>query len=130
MENDPDSGKGDIAQAVDTFFDRIISLMPVYVGRLKPMTFAALISFGLLLALLPIIIEQKRLGASGENEMQKRLWILYLVILLLVILKVFSELTGVIYNSLMIQHNKQHYANVHWVAEYARAKRSGATLTS
>ena len=116
--------KGDLANVVDTFFDRVTDYFPppVYVGRGKAMMVSILVSLIVLyISLQPAMKMKEEAGTPMEEVMA----IGVIVACVIVSLFVQKTVAGVVYNMAMYDLNRQHFANTHWVSEYNKAKSPG-----
>jgi len=113
--------KGDLATAVDTFFDRFIDYLPppVFVGRGNSMKVSILVSLVVLVvSLLPAI----KMKEEATNPMEEMTAIAIIIACVLLTIFVQKTVAGVVYNFDMYALNRQHFANTHWVGQYSKAK--------
>ena len=113
--------KGELSNAVETFFDRFKDYFPppVFVGRGQSMMISMLVSLVVLfMALQPAM----RMKKEATNPMEEIIAIGVIVICFIMTLTVQKTVAGVFYNMSMYGLNRQHFANTHWVSEYTRAK--------
>lgn len=113
--------KGDLADAVDTFFDRVRDYFPppVFVGRGQATMVSVLVSLVVLfISLQPAM----KLRENATTPMEEITAVGVIVACVIVTLFVQQTLTGVVYNFSMHSLNRQHIANTHWVSEYRKAK--------
>ena len=113
--------KGDLSNAVDTFFDRFKDYFPppVFVGRGQSMMISLLVSLVVLFIALQPAMKMKR---EATNPMEEVTAIGIIVACVLITLMVQKTVAGIVYNMSMYGLNRQHFANTHWVTEYSRAK--------
>jgi hypothetical protein len=118
--------KGPYAEAVDTLFDRLRELYPVYVSPRRA-TLVALAAGAAVVALLaPALrfhVGRLRAPATAEAHLASTGVVLgaALGVALLV-----STLRDVLFRADMVGANKLHFALEHWVTRYVRAAREGA----
>lgn len=114
------------AEAVDVCCDRLFSLLPTFVSPMQSYLVGAVVGSLALLALTPVVARAYDESQSpAATPLQQVRWVGYLsasVVLGLLAGKVASD---VVYKRDMVKYNKQHYALVYWVGEYARAMRQG-----
>lgn len=113
--------KGDLANAVDTFFDRFREYLPppVFVGRGQSMMVSILVSIIVLVISLQPAMKMKE---EAKNPMEEITAIGIIVACVIVTMFVQKTVAGVVYNFAMYGLNRQHFANTHWVTEYSKAK--------
>ena len=113
--------KGDLSNAVDTFFDRFTDYFPppVFVGRGQSMMISILVSLVVLFLALQPAMRMKR---EATNPMEEVMAIGVIVACILMTLMVQRTVAGVVYNMAMYGLNRQHFANTHWVTEYSKAR--------
>ena len=112
--------KGDIAEAVDTFFDRVVNYFPppVYVGRGQSLLVSLVVSLVVLfIAMGPI----KRMKDAANTPMEEVMAVGAGVACVITTLLLQRVVAGVVYNFAMYALNRQHFANTHWVGEYTKA---------
>lgn len=113
--------KGDLANAVDTFFDRVRDYFPppVFVGRGQAMMVSILISLIVLFISLQPAMKMKEEATNPVEEMKA---IGIIVVCVIITLLVQRTVAQVVYTFAMYGMNRQHFANTHWVSEYSKAK--------
>jgi len=113
--------KGDLADAVDTFFDRVRDYFPppVFVGRGQSMMVSVLVSLVVLYISLQPAMKMKE---EATNPMEEVTAIGIIIACVIATMLVQRMVAGVVYNFAMYGLNRQHFANTHWVSEYSRAK--------
>lgn len=112
--------KGDLANAVDTFFDRFRDYLPppVFVGRGTAMMVSSLVALIVLLVSLQPAIKIKQ---DAKNSMEEIVAIGIIIACVIVAMLVQRTVAGVVYNASMYGANRQHFANTHWVSQYTKA---------
>ena len=115
--------KGDIADAVDTFFDHARDYFPppVFVGRGQSMLVSIVVSLIVLIIALQPAMKMKE---EATTHLEELVAIGVIVACILVTLVLQRTIAGVVYNFAMYAVNRQHFANTHWVSEYSRARAS------
>ena len=113
--------KGDLANAVDTFFDRFRDYLPppVFVGRGYATIISILVSLIVLFVSLQPAMKMKD---EAKTSMEEITAIGIIIACVFVTLIVQRTVQGVVYSMSMYKSNMQHFANTHWVAEYSKAK--------
>jgi hypothetical protein len=113
--------KGDLANAVDTFFDRFNDYLPppVFVGRGPSMMISIIVSLIVLVISLQPAMKMKE---KAKNPMEEITAIGIIIACVLVTLFMQRTVAGVLYNMAMYKSNLQHFANTHWVSEYSKAR--------
>lgn len=113
--------KGDLANAVDTFFDRVSDYFPptVFVGRGQSMMVSILVSLVVLVISLQPALKMREQATNPMDEMKA---IGIIVVCVIVALMMQRTVANVVYNMAMYSMNRQHFANTHWVSEYSRAR--------
>lgn len=116
--------KGDLANAVDTFFDRVTDYFPppIYVGRGQAIMVSIIVS---LLVLFISLQPAMKMKEEAANPTQEVMAVGVIVACVIVTLFVQKTVAGVVYNMAMYGLNRQHFANTHWVSEYSKAKTPG-----
>lgn len=113
--------KGDLAEAVDTFFDRMEDTLPSHVPR-GPSTILAMASTLVVFAQGMItVLQDKRDTANSDDALKKFRWILMLAVLLSVCASLYDFVQDKAYSISMFTLNKQHITNLHWMRKYKRA---------
>ena len=117
--------KGDLSNAVDTFFDRVTEYFPppVYVGRGKSTRVSILVSLVVLFISLQPALKMKE---EARNPMEEVVAIGIIVACVIVTMIVQKIVANTVYNIAMFSGNRQHFANTHWVTEYSKAKSRSA----
>jgi hypothetical protein len=112
--------KGDLASAVDTFFDRVTDYFPppVFVGRGQAMMVSFLVG---LIVLFFSLQPALKLKEQATNPMEEVTAVGVIVACVIMTLFVQQNVAGVVYNYAMYGFNRQHFANTHWVSEYSKA---------
>lgn len=112
--------KGDLANAVDTFFDRFRDYLPppVFVGRGQAMMISILVSLIVLFISLQPAMKMKEEATNPTEELIAIGIIIACVIVTMIVQKTVAT---VVYNMSMYKSNLQHFANTHWVAAYKKA---------
>ena len=116
---------GSLGEAINVFFDRTESMLPVWIGK----KWAYLIS--LLVALLVLLVAYwpiKNMKDEAQTPMENIQWLSTLMLTLLVTIVLQSKIADIVYSFMMISANKQHVANTHWLGEYAKAVRTTGSL--
>jgi hypothetical protein len=115
---------GSLGEAVDVFFDRVFSLLPVYVGRMPAIKMGLAAGAIVLFLAAPVVaFERRKATRLDAAPLERVAWLAYLVTALVVANMVQNTVTSVAYNSMMVSANMQHFANVHWAEKYVRAVR-------
>lgn len=119
--------KGDLANAVDTFFDRVFEYFPppVFVGRKDAMVISILVS---LVVLVISLRPAMKMREQATEPMQEIVAVGVIVACVIMTLLVQRVVQGVVYNVQLVSRNTQHFANTHWVGEYSRARSSPLAL--
>ena len=112
--------KGDLANAVDTFFDRFRDYFPppVFVGRGQAMMISILVSLIVLFISLQPAMKMKE---EAKNPMEEVTAIGIIIACVIVTMFVQRTVAGVVYTMSMYRSNLQHFANTHWVGAYKKA---------
>jgi hypothetical protein len=112
--------KGDVAQAVDTFFDRVVNYFPppVYVGRGQSMIVSIVVSLIVLCIAMGPIKRMKREADTPKDEVMAVGAGIACIIATLMLQRIMAV---AMYNMTMYSRNRQHFANTHWVGEYSKA---------
>ena len=113
---------GSLGEAVNVFFDRAERCLPTYVGRMQALIVSIVVSLILVLLLTPTILDLKSKAETTQDQLQ---WIGVSLMTLLIAMMAQSRIADIVYNSTMYRHNKQHFANTHWLREYMTAYRPG-----
>lgn len=115
--------KGDLANAVDTFFDRFRDYFPppVFVGRGQAMMISILVSLIVLFISLQPAMKMKE---EAKNPMEEVVAIGIIIACVIVTMFVQRTVAGVVYTMSMYRSNLQHFANTHWAAAYKKAGNS------
>lgn len=113
--------RGDLSEAVETFFDRVRDYIPppVFVGRTRAMTMSVIASLVILVVSLRPALQLKRDASNSMEEMVAIGIIVGCVGVALIMQRVVS---GTVYTMAMNGANRQHLANAHWLSHYARAQ--------
>tara|TARA_B110001450_G_scaffold87075_1_gene82930 strand:+ start:9815 stop:10195 length:381 start_codon:yes stop_codon:yes gene_type:complete len=113
--------RGELSNAIETFFDRIVDYFPppVFVGRGQSMLISLLISLVVLYVSLRPAMKMKENATTPIEEM---IAIGIIVVCVIATLMVQKIVAGVLYNFAMYGMNRQHFANTHWVHEYKKAR--------
>tara|TARA_X000000368_G_C22992490_1_gene694982 strand:- start:674 stop:1054 length:381 start_codon:yes stop_codon:yes gene_type:complete len=113
--------RGDLADAVDTFFDRVRDYFPppVFVGRGQANMVSVLVA---LIVLYISLRPAMKLKEQATNPMEEITAIGVIVACVIITLIVQRIVAGAVYNFSMLDLNRQHFANKHWVSEYSKAK--------
>ena len=113
--------RGDLSNAVDTFFDRFTDYFPppVFVQRGQSIMISILVSLVVLYIALQPALKMKK---EATTQMEDLVAVGIIVACVLVTLIVQKVVAGTMYNMSMYASNRQHFANTHWVAEYSKAK--------
>lgn len=113
------------AQLVHALFDRLENVAPRFVSR-RPSQLVALITLNVILILCaePIMLE-RRIHKDALDPVLRSRWIVMLVLSVLGGLYVASVAASLKYMTDSLTLNKQHFANVVWIREYAKALRLG-----
>ena len=113
--------KGDLATAVDTFFDRFSDYFPppVFVGRGQSMMVSVIVSIIVLSISLKPAMKMKDEATTPLEEITAIAIIIACVLLTMFVQRIVA---GLVYSFAMYGLNRQHFANTHWVSEYNRAK--------
>lgn len=114
--------KGDLSNAVDTFFDRITDYFPppVFVGRGQATMISLLVS---LIVLFIALVPAMKLKKEAKSPLEEVIAIGIVVACVVVTILVQKTVAGVVYTMAMYKSNLQHFANTHWVGEYKKAGR-------
>ena len=120
--------QGPYAEAVDTFFNRLRELLPVYVSPMRATVVAVVATAAIAVLLAPALLHHgRRLGAadvSAEGRMAAGATLAGAVFALVVFA---GTLRDVLFRMDMVGSNRLHFALEHWVTRYVRAARLGAT---
>ena len=117
----------DLAQAIHAFFDRLPGGLPHFVS-IMPSLYASILAALVILLLGGRSVRQEYYKhANSDNKMLQFRWVVMLGVLLVVCNVVQSFVQRRVYILNMYKLNSQHFANVHWLAEYSRAARAGST---
>jgi low affinity Fe/Cu permease len=119
-----------LPEAVNVFFDRMSTTLPEYVSPTPALLFAILITSVLLLLLRPTVEKQRKIAMASDATADQLTHILSVTMLGALGLVLVGGIRDKIFNFQMIVANKQHFANVHWVHEYAQAMVPSLSLFS
>jgi hypothetical protein len=120
--------KGPYAEAVDTFFDRLGELYPVYVSPVRATVVSLVVSAAALALLAPALhfhLGRLRDPAATAPEHMASAGVVLGGAAGVVALG--STLRDVLYRRDLFGANKLHFALEYWVTRYVRAARDGAT---
>tara|TARA_B110001452_G_scaffold4181_1_gene3833 strand:- start:18108 stop:18491 length:384 start_codon:yes stop_codon:yes gene_type:complete len=119
--------KGDLSNAIDTFFDRVVDYFPppVFVGRGRAMQVSVLASLVILVISLYPALKMKKQAETPMDDLVAIGAIITCVVATIVLQRL---IMGVVYNIDMYSLNRQHFANTHWVSEYNNAKSTSKLL--
>ena len=118
---------GELAEAVDIFFDRCSSSLPQYISPISAFKISFVISFIVLLIGLTAVINDKIDNAKSLNTIKKFRWVLMLGVLLAVCSQLQEIIADKVYMATNIKLNHQHFANVWWLSKYCHAIKLGHT---
>lgn len=120
--------QGPYAEAVDTFFDRLRELLPVYVSPMRATVVSVVATAVVAVLLTPALrYHARRLGAadvSPEGRMAAGATLAGAALALAVFA---STLRNVLFRMDMVGSNRLHFALEHWITRYVRAARLGAS---
>lgn len=119
----PKSGQGAAAEALDLFFDRTSSSLPVFVSRTPSLVISFTLALGVFLMGLKAIVEDRK-NHKESNAIKQFRWVVMLGILLFVCAQLQDFVADKAYMMSNIKRNAQHYANVWWLEKYCDAVRS------
>jgi hypothetical protein len=112
---------GELAEAVDIFFDRFSSLLPHYVPRSPALKISLLVAFIVLIVGLKPVIQDKNDNAKSPNAVKQFRWIIMLGVLIAVCAQLQEFIADKVYMATNIKLNHQHFANVWWLSKYSHA---------
>lgn len=116
---------GSLGEAINVFFDRTESMLPVWIGKKWAYIISILIALlVLLIAYMPI----KNMKDEAKTSVEHIQWLSALMLTLLVTIVLQSKISDIVYSFMMINANKQHIANTHWLGEYSKALRATGSL--
>lgn len=113
--------EGELAQAVDRFFDRAAGGLPVFVPAMPSLlagTAGALVVF---LIGGRVVREERNRYLETEDLTKRYRWVVLLGVLLLVCGYVSDAVQNKVYTFSNVALNRQHFANVHWLKVYKTA---------
>ena len=120
-----DRTDGEGAQAVHAFFDRFENISPRFVPRI-PSHMVALITFNVILILCSdAITRERKIHHDSLDPVVRTRWIVMLGIVVMAALYVAGAVGDRVYKMDSLKYNRQHFANVFWLGEYAKALKQG-----
>jgi quinol-cytochrome oxidoreductase complex cytochrome b subunit len=111
-------------ETVKTIFDELKAALPVYVPALPSILLGLGVTIGLTVLGTAIAMLDRKKSAKSDDTIVRYRWI--------VIVLVFAALGTVLgdflqdkdYTIRCMTANRQHYCNVHWLAQYMRSVRA------
>ena len=115
------------AAAVHAVFAHLEKSLPVFVSALPSIQFGLSVA-AVVLGLGAIWVWRVHANhKKTESVIDESLWVFALLAVVYAAARTFMVCRGIHYNFRSIALNKQHFANVHWVEQYAAAVRAGMT---
>lgn len=114
---------GNLAEAVNVFFDRCEIGLPVYVSRMPSMITGLVVGLIVLILGLPTVHLDRRKHEDSATFALEYRWVVLLMGLLTMSYTIMNVVQDQLFLIAMIRENKQHFANTYWVREYLRGLR-------
>lgn len=114
---------GELAAAVDRFFDRSADALPVFVSKMPSLLLGGLVSLLVFVGgAKPVNEDRERHARSDDIVLQFR-WVAMLGALLAVSGMAGDFVQDIVYSFANLSANRQHFVNVHWLKQYRHALR-------
>ena len=112
---------GELAEAVDVFFDRSSSSLPHFVSRMPALKISLLVAFIVLILGLKAVVDDRNDNSKSPNAIKKFRWVIMLGVLIAVCAQLQEFIVDKVYMATNIKLNHQHFANVWWLSKYSHA---------
>ena len=110
-----------LVDAVNIFFDRMSTTLPEYVSPTPALLLSIVLTAVILSLLRPTVEKQRKIAMASDATADQLTHILSVTMLGVLGVVLVGGIRDKIFDFQMIMANKQHFANVHWVHEYAQA---------
>lgn len=117
------NSSGDLAAAVNVFFDRLQNLLPRHVSRMPSMVFALVVASVVGLLLLVPVEAIRRANIGNPDKLREFQWVAWLVGALVAVVLVYDFAFERFHFYRSFDMNAQHMALCYWIGEYVRATR-------
>lgn len=111
--------KGDLAEAIDTLFDRLERVLPTYVGKAEARNKSRRICAWIVLIVLPVVLFLKWRSDQTDSLLDSLSWIFLSFVTLVGVVVLYGELTERFYKLQEFSVNKNHYnLSRVWIPRY------------
>jgi hypothetical protein len=114
---------GEVAAAVDRFFDRATEALPTFVSKAPSLALGAVTSLLVVVGGGIPVNEDRKKHAQSDDLVLKFRWVVMLGTLLTVAGMAGEFVQDFAYNFANLVANRQHFVNVHWLKLYMKALR-------
>ena len=112
------TGSNEISNALNTLFDRLELMLPVYVSPRSSTIKAVLTTIVLSLVILALLRHQEVAAVRRSDDGARIALRIAMIALPLIGLFLILKLKDVFYELDMYVYNRQHFANIHWGKQY------------
>ena len=117
------AGSNEMSNALNTLFDRLEPMLPIYVSPRTAIIKAVLTSIVLSLVILAVLRHQEVEAVRRSDDGARIALRIAMIALPLVGLFLILKLKDVFYEFDMYVYNRQHFANIHWGKQYMNVLR-------
>lgn len=117
------AGSNEMSNALNTLFDRLEPMLPIYVSPRAAIIKAVLTTIVLSLVILAVLRHQEVEAVRRSDDGARIALRIAMIALPLVGLFLILKLKDVFYEFDMYVYNRQHFANIHWGKQYMNVLR-------